>query len=196
VSGAALGSGTIAAKYRTDDIVELLTAFGTEMSIGDVIAALHDAGRPNETYDNVSADLAYLAEPARRRIVRVRRGVYAAIPEPQPDPDRIVISLTRGNLSNHHVYLSGHLDFFPTDAIGAPNKLSGQGTLLRLHFEGLPGVAETDIASDKKIFRLRGRRWQEFFERHDLRVGDKIAIERISAYEYRVVPFAEPRSVG
>jgi hypothetical protein len=175
-------------RYRTDDIVELLTAIGTEMSISDVISALHDAGRPNETYDNVAADLAYLAEPARGRIARIRRGVYAAIPDPQSEPDRIVIRLTQGNLNNNHVYLSRHLDFFPPDAIGAANKRSGKGTLLKLRFEGLPGAAETDIASDKKIFRLRGRRWQEFFERHDLRPGDKIAIERISAFEYRVVP--------
>jgi hypothetical protein len=49
---------------------------GTEMSIQDVISALADVGRPGESYDNVSADLAYLAEKGRAK--RTRRGVYAA----------------------------------------------------------------------------------------------------------------------
>ena len=54
-------------------------------------------------------------------------------------PDRIVIPLTQGNINNGHVYLARHLDFFPDDAIGGPNKQAGQGTPLTLHFEGFPG---------------------------------------------------------
>jgi hypothetical protein len=180
-----LGSIDIPARYRTEDIVEILVATGAEMSINDVVAALHEAGRPRETYDNVGADLAYLADA--KRIARVRRGVYAAIHEPQADPERIVIPLTQGNINNHHVYLSRHLDFFPADAIGAKNKQDGQGKFLTLQFEDIPGVAETDIAPDHKIFRLRDRRWREFFTRHGLQAGDKIAIERIKPYEYRIV---------
>lgn len=176
---------SIAAKHRTDHIVEVLTATGAEMSANDVIAALHDTGRPYETYDNVSADLAYLAE--RGRIARMRRGVYAAIREPQADPDRIVIPLTQGNINNGHVYLARHLDFFPDDAIGGHNKQAGQGTPLKLQFEGFPETEPTDITSDKKSFRLR-RPWPQFFERHGLRAGDKVAIERISTYEYRIAP--------
>jgi hypothetical protein len=178
------GSVDIDAKYRTDDIVEILAAAGAEMSINDVVAALHDSGRPHETYDNVGADLAYLAK--EKRIAKVRRGLYAAVQEPQADSDRIVITLTQGNINNHHVYLSRHLDFFPRDAIGAKNRQGGQGRLLKLHFEKLAGTAETDIAPDHKIFRLRDRRWDEFFRRHDLHAGDKVTIERISEYEYRV----------
>lgn len=52
------------------------------MSIQDVIAALADAGRPSETYDNVGADLAYLSD--RGRVHRVRRGIYAAGPARHP----------------------------------------------------------------------------------------------------------------
>ena len=71
------GAGTgLAAMYRTDAIVEVLTTTGTEMSINDVVAALHAAGRAHETYDNVGADLAYLTE--KGRVTRLRRGVYAA----------------------------------------------------------------------------------------------------------------------
>ena len=30
----------------------------------------------------------------------------------------IEIEVTQGNLNNNHLYLRGHLDFFPVDAIG------------------------------------------------------------------------------
>jgi len=65
-----------APRHRTDAIVAVLEMTGTEMSIQDVITALGDAGRPDESYDNVSVDLAYLVERGRAR--RTRRGVYAA----------------------------------------------------------------------------------------------------------------------
>jgi hypothetical protein len=67
-----------APRHRTDAIVAVLEMTGTEMSIQDVITALGDAGRPGESYGNVSVDLAYLAE--RGRAKRTRRGVYAANP--------------------------------------------------------------------------------------------------------------------
>jgi hypothetical protein len=63
-------------RYRTDAIVAILEASGTEMSIQDVIGVLADAGRPSETAGNVGVDLAYLAD--RGRVNRVRRGIYAA----------------------------------------------------------------------------------------------------------------------
>lgn len=70
-------AGAFTARYRTDAIVAILTDAGAEMSINDVVQALHWAGRPGETYDNVGVDLAYLAEQGR--VARVRRGVYAAV---------------------------------------------------------------------------------------------------------------------
>jgi hypothetical protein len=63
-------------RYRTDAIVAVLEASGTEMSVQDVMSALAEAGRPDETADNVGVDLAYLA--GRGRVNRVRRGVYAS----------------------------------------------------------------------------------------------------------------------
>lgn len=69
-------SASAAPGYRTDAIVAILDAAGAEMSINDVVAALRQAGRGHETYDNVGVDLAYLAE--RGRITRVRRGIYAS----------------------------------------------------------------------------------------------------------------------
>lgn len=72
------GTGTVtttAPGYRTDAIVTVLTEVSSALSINEVIAELRDSGRPDETYNNVSADLAYLAE--KGRIARVKRGIYA-----------------------------------------------------------------------------------------------------------------------
>jgi hypothetical protein len=49
-------------KPRTEAIVAVLMATDSEMTIKDVIAALHASGREHEAYDNVAADLAYLAD--------------------------------------------------------------------------------------------------------------------------------------
>ena len=174
---------TPALGYRTDDIVEVLEMSGAEMSIKDVMAALSEAGRPRETYDNVSADLAYLAE--RGRIARARRGVYQAIAEPGPGPGRIVIRLTQGNLNNNVVYLSRHMGFFPEDARGGSSKAAGMGELLTLTFDGLPGDTKTDIDASYKSFRARAC-WGEFFQRHNLKAGDRIVIEETGSHRYHV----------
>jgi hypothetical protein len=142
-----------------------------------VIAALHDSGRENETYDNVAADLAYLAD--RGRIVRLRRGVYAR-------PDRIVITLTEGSLNSSYINLGNHLGFFPADAVGPTNSRDGEGKMLTVRFDGLPDPVETDIAAPHD-FRRRGP-IRQFFAHHDLKPGEKIAIEKHSDYEYRVLP--------
>jgi hypothetical protein len=162
---------------RTDAIVDILTGVDTEMAIRDVIAALRDSGR-EETYDNVAADLAYLAD--RGRIVRLRRGVYNR-------PDRIVIPLTTGSLNHSYIPLANHLGFFPADAVGSPNERDGQGAALTLHFAGLPNPVETDIAGIHKDFRRRPP-IKQFFAHHGLRPDEKIAIEKIHDYEYRVLP--------
>ena len=98
-----------------------------------------------------------------------------------------MIQLTDGNLRNHHVYLRKHLDFFPADAIGAASVRNGKGTLLTLHFDGLPSAVKTDISCEKKSFRCRGP-WREFFGLHHLAEGDSVVIERVSAYDYQILP--------
>jgi hypothetical protein len=164
---------------RTDAIVDVLVAADTEMTIKDVIAALHDSGRENEAYDNVAADLAYLAD--RGRIVRLRRGVYGR-------PDRIVITLTEGSLKNSYINVRNHLGFFPADAVGPTNSRDGEGKMLTVRFDGLPGPVETDITgAPHGDFRRRGPT-RQFFAHHDLKPGEKIAIEKHSGYEYRVLP--------
>jgi hypothetical protein len=165
-------------KPRTDAIVDVLMASDTEMTINDVIAALHNSGR-DENYDNVAADLAYLAD--RGRVDRLRRGVYVR-------PERIVITLTQGSINNSYINLGNHLDFFPADAVGSTSRSGGEGAMLTLHYAGLPDPVETDIAgAPHKDFRDRTS-IRKFFAHHDLKSGEKIAIVKRSDYEYRVLP--------
>jgi hypothetical protein len=167
------------AKPRTDAIVDVLKDADTEMTIKDVIAALRDGGRDHESYDNVAADLAYLAD--KGRIARLRRGVYSRV-------NRIVIPLTAGSINNHYIVVRDYLGFFPADAVGAANKNDGEGAKLTLHYAGLLEPDKTDIAGSPHL-DFRGRRSiRKFFEHHELRAGDEIAIEKQSDYEYRVVP--------
>jgi hypothetical protein len=188
--------GSVVLLYPTHRSLEfdlrVLRRPGRETEIQDVQDALQQiagtsrqltADLPNIGCREALADWEAVGEVIRS-LVRIR----AAIHEPQAEPDRIVIPLTQGHINNNHVYLARHLDFFPADAIGGHNKQAGRGTPLKLNFEGFIGAESTDIDPKHKFFRLRGRAWQDFFERHGLRAGDKVAIERISAYEYRVVP--------
>jgi hypothetical protein len=166
-------------KPRTDAIVDVLMAADTEMTISDVITALHESGRDQESYDNVAADLAYLAD--RGRIVRRQRGVYSR-------PDRIVLPLTAGSINNHYIVVRQHLSFFPAKAVGKANANDGEGEKLTLHYAGLAEPVQTDIAGRPHLdFRDRGS-IRRFFEHHKLQAGDEIAIEKQSDYEYRIVP--------
>jgi len=128
--------------------------------------------------------------PPNRREAGDSVPVAGSVPEAdvrRGQAERIVIRLTQGNLSHHHVYLRAHLGFFPADSVGAGNARDGRGALLTLRFAGLPEAVETDIVGDKIMFRCRGA-WREFFARHRLTEGDSVAIERLSAYEYRINP--------
>ena len=105
---------------------------------------------------------------------------------PQDDA-RIVIRLTGGNVRNSYVSVAAHMSFFPGDAVGAANSKDGVGTLLTLHFTGLPEAVQTDIAGNHKTFRSRAP-WRAFVACHGLAEGDAVVIERLSAYEYRISP--------
>ncbi|OHB66206.1 MAG: hypothetical protein A2Y76_10310, partial [Planctomycetes bacterium RBG_13_60_9] len=105
-----------------------------------------------------------------------------------------LITITEGNLRNHHLYITGHHDFFPEECYGQSSIKKGAGRELTLVVEGLPNTVETDIARDggnghpRNFFRKRT--WvSKFFEKHQLREGDVIAIERLDSFTYRVYPF-------
>jgi DNA (cytosine-5)-methyltransferase 1 len=102
-----------------------------------------------------------------------------------------LLAVTRGSLREYYLYLTHHRDFFPPECYGASNRSAGLGHPLTLALEGLPGRVETDIANHQKGGALfRKRSWvRRFFDKHQIREGDVIAIERVDKYLYRVYPF-------
>lgn len=109
-----------------------------------------------------------------------------------------LISITEANLKkkNRHIYISGHHDFFPKESYGPPDSSSGTGTLLTLLVEGFKEAVKTDIGTEGRNGKIkprnffRNRKWvRKFFEKHTIREGDVIAIERIDKFTYRVTPF-------
>ena len=99
----------------------------------------------------------------------------------------IRVSLTGGNLRNDHVYLRGHLDFFPADVLGAPNTRDGQGLPVTLRFAGTGEESVTDIPGDKLIFRARAP-WGRFFGHWRLGDGDEVVIAKAGMRSYSVRP--------
>jgi hypothetical protein len=105
-----------------------------------------------------------------------------------------LITVTAGNLRNHHFYLSGHYDFFPDDCVGRSTTRKGQAKPITIELAGLNRQVETDIGRDAGTGRprrfFRGRKWvREFFEHHKIKTGDVIAIERLRPRQYRLYPF-------
>lgn len=105
-----------------------------------------------------------------------------------------LICVNAANLREKHLYLTGHSDFFPADCYGASSSHGATGKLLRLDVDGLPEPVMSDIPTEAKsgkprhFFRKRG--WvRAFFDKHSIKPGDTIAIERISSHRFRVVPF-------
>lgn len=93
------------------------------------------------------------------------------------------LTVTQGNLNNNHVYLGDALDLFPEDAFGGPN-VTHQGRCVRVLF-GNESV-ETDIVK-RRIFRRRG--WlRRFFADNRIRAGDRLLLERLETYLYRLRP--------
>jgi hypothetical protein len=106
---------------------------------------------------------------------------------------RRLISITKGNLRNHHIYLTGHGSFFPAECFGESSKVRGEGHPIHLYVEGLSEWVVTDLAlrtrngTRRSIFRKRG--WiGRFFKKNRLLEGDIVGIEKLSKYRYRVFP--------
>jgi len=105
-----------------------------------------------------------------------------------------LVAITGPNLRHKHICFRKHEGFFPDECYGGSSKAKGLGTPVVLTIDGLPGVVETDLATrgdngnPRGFFRKRG--WvRKFFEKHEIREGDVIAIERQGTYKYRVYPF-------
>src|SRR5437870_4873543 len=85
-----------------------------------------------------------------------------------PSDSQRIVMVTAANIRQSHIYLNGHVDFFPKDAIGSSSKKSGQGQPIELDVKGLGGPVMTDLPVHAKTGRargfFRGRAWvKQFF---------------------------------
>lgn len=106
-----------------------------------------------------------------------------------------LFKVTAGNLHNHHLYVNGHYDFFPPDCIGPSKRtVHGQARPITIILDGLAEAVETDIGTEagksKPRRFFRGRQWvHKFFERHEVKTGDILAMEKLGRRRYRLYCF-------
>lgn len=104
----------------------------------------------------------------------------------QTETGRVIgeVEITDGNIANNHIYLRSFFDRFPADAIGGSNKATRAKRDLTIDWGGAEPV-QTDLDGQKRIFRARG--WiGAFYQLHRARAGDRVVVEEIAAYRYRV----------
>jgi hypothetical protein len=94
------------------------------------------------------------------------------------------VEITDGNITHNHIYLRSFFDRFPADAIGGSNKATRAKRDLTIDWGGTEPV-QTDLDGHKKFFRARG--WiGAFYQLHRARAGDRVVVEEIASYRYRV----------
>ena len=125
-------------------------------------------------------------------VMVIREAPAAPLPSPDAIPRRHTgrhigtAEITQGNIDNNHIYLRSFFEEFPADAIGGSNRASAAQREIAVDWGGNT-VVMTDLDGAKKFFRKRG--WiREFFDRHGVRAGDKVTVEEIAPYSYRVAP--------
>lgn len=115
-----------------------------------------------------------------------------------PDPvanrfaNRIIgtTEITQGNIDNNHIYLRSFFEKFPADAIGGSNRASAARREIAVDWGG-DTVVMTDLDGTKRFFRKRS--WiREFFLRNNIRAGDRVIVEEVAPFRYRVA--LQPRS--
>ena len=95
---------------------------------------------------------------------------------------RRYLTVTQGNVNNNHLYLTEAMDLLPPDVLGGPGKESAARTV-RVEWGG--ETVETDVVRARNIFRRRG--WiGRFFAANDIAAGDRVVIEQIEPYVFRV----------
>ena len=94
------------------------------------------------------------------------------------------VEITEGNIANNHIYLRSFFDRFPADAIGGSNKAMRAKRDLTIEWGGAEPV-QTDLDGQKRFFRARG--WiGAFYQLHRAKAGDRVVVEEIAPYRYRV----------
>lgn len=111
----------------------------------------------------------------------------------QQPPNTCIVTVTAANLRQSHLYLNGHIDFFPKESIGPASARSGVGQQVQLDVAGLDEPVFTDLPVDAKSGRPRGifrkRSWvKQFFAAHKIKPGDSIVIQQRESFRYEVRP--------
>jgi site-specific DNA-cytosine methylase len=110
----------------------------------------------------------------------------------QENSTRRVLVVTAGNLRQSHIYIRGHIDFFPPECVGPSRKARcGPGKSIEIALDGLAEVISTDLSADRQTGKprgfFRGLRWvRKFFKHHNVGVGDLLTLERLAATSYRL----------
>jgi len=106
-----------------------------------------------------------------------------------------LLKITAGNIRQSHIYINGHLDFFPEECVYS--KISAdkcEQNKIEIFLVGLNRTIFTNIAVDDETGKpgriFRERAWiKRFFKHHSIQVGDILAIERMDSFRYRLYPF-------
>ncbi len=94
------------------------------------------------------------------------------------------VEITQGNIDNNHIYLRSFFDRFPEDAVGGSNRHEKAARELTVDW-GCGAPVHTDLDGSKRFFRARG--WiRNFFELNHAAPGDRVLVEEIGPYAFRV----------
>jgi len=101
------------------------------------------------------------------------------------------LPVTAGNLRQSHLYINGHYDFFPSDAVRGSKKNRNGELPIEIFLEGLNETVKTDIGSDAKTRKprgfFRGRKWvRRFYAHHAVAAGENLSLERLDERRYRL----------
>ena len=105
--------------------------------------------------------------------------------------DRMLISITAGNIGNGNMYLKPKAGFFPRECYGQSNRKNGVGHTLTVDIAGFARPVEVDLAprgaNDSLRCFFRPQKWlRQFFSQQGVREGDKVAVERTGKFAYRI----------
>jgi len=98
------------------------------------------------------------------------------------------LTVTQANLENSHVYLTSCIGMFPADVLGGANRSEAAPRTVRIECGSM--VVETDIRQ-RRYFRQRA--WlRRFFKENGVVAGDRILLEQMGPYSYRISTTASP----
>jgi hypothetical protein len=90
------------------------------------------------------------------------------------------LTVTEGNLKHGSLSLTGVRNLFPKNVVGGSSKEA----MNKLRILWGNEVFETDIVGPKNIFRCR--KWRRFFDANRIQAGDRLLLEQLSEYLYRI----------